>query len=467
MSKPKAISKDPRETERQDAELAAMCRMLNISSGTTSLSIAICNSPELTKYLIGKIKKQIDSIEVVHITEEATDVFNFVKEKVLTKNPAAIFITGIEKKLPSDAKEHKILKALNATRELWKNTYSCPVVFWTAEYAATLFSLHARDIWSWLSHQFEFFSEGAHVSMGINDGFSGDITAASNLGVDQKHFRIAELKQRIQEAGDIKKSELTGHVLLWLSELAFLNLRLGDLTQAESTIKKSLEINEKLGRSEWMAIDYGNLGNIYHTLGNLNRAEEMYKKSLEINKKLERFEGIAIAYSGLGVTYQAQGDLDKAEVMFKKSLKIEEKLGRAEERAVDYCNLGLIYNSRGDLSKAEEMLKKSLAINEKIGLLEGIAISHANLGLIYQTKGDLDKAGEMYTKSLEIAEKLGHQKGIAVLYTNIGTVYQMRGETDKALEYWKKSRDIYTKMGVEDMATEVQGWIDEISEKQE
>lgn len=205
----------------------------------------------------------------------------------------------MEKQLPSDEKEHHLLKALNATRELWKDIYTCPVVFWVPEYAATLFSVQARDIWSWLSHQFEFYSEDGHVATGVKDVFAGDIIAAENLNIDQKHFRIAELEQRIQEANAIQKPELTQHILLWLNELALLHRLLGDLEHAELFVKRSLEIEEKLGLLEGMAADYSNLGLIYRTRGDLDKAERVLMKSLKIAEKLGSLVGTASSYGNM------------------------------------------------------------------------------------------------------------------------------------------------------------------------
>ena len=57
--------------------------------------------------------------------------------------------------------------------------------------------------------------------------------------------------------------------------------------------RKSLEIDEALGRKEGMASAYGNLGILYAIRGELDRAEEMYRKSLELNEALGHKEGIA------------------------------------------------------------------------------------------------------------------------------------------------------------------------------
>ena len=61
-----------------------------------------------------------------------------------------------------------------------------------------------------------------------------------------------------------------------------------------------------------MASDYGNLGILYQNRGELDRAEEMYRKSLEIDEALGRKEGMASNYGDLGNLYQIRGDLSAA-----------------------------------------------------------------------------------------------------------------------------------------------------------
>jgi tetratricopeptide (TPR) repeat protein len=75
----------------------------------------------------------------------------------------------------------------------------------------------------------------------------------------------------------------------------------------------------------------GNLGVIYWTRGELDRAEEMLKKSLAINEKLGRQEGMAASYGNLGNIYWTRGELDRAEEMLKKALVRFKAVGAAPQ----------------------------------------------------------------------------------------------------------------------------------------
>ena len=413
------------QTSHQVSELAAIRRMLEISEGTFSLSVAVCNSPSLRDYLIKKLREEYSSIKLVEIKRNVTDIFDFVSKSATGKKSDGIFITGIEAIISSDEKEQNALQSLNATREAWKSRFLCPVVFWVAEYVAKLLSIHARDLWSWLSHSFEFVSEQATASAGIIDAFSGDILSAGRLDADEKRFRIAELEQRIADAGDPPKTRFIQHILNWLNELSYIYHAIGELDKSEQMLKKSLGIEENLGRPERMAGDYSNLGLVYLTRGELDRAEQMLKKSLEINEKLGQPMGMAIAYG----------------------------------------NLGFVYRERGELNKAEQMYKKSLEINEKLGRLEGMSNQYGNLGVVYLNKGELDKAEQILKKSLEIDEKLDRPEGIAKCYGNLGIVYAQQGDLKKAMKFEKKARDLFKKIGMVSETKKIERFIDEIKGK--
>ena len=201
----------------------------------------------------------------------------------------------------------------------------------------------------------------------------------------------------------------------------------GDLDGAEAMYKKSLAINEQLGRLEGMASQYGNLGNVLRVRGDLDGAEAMHKKSLAINEQLGRLEGMASQYGNLGIVLRVRGDLDGAEAMYKKSLAINEQLGRLEGMASQYGNLGNVFRVRGDLNGAEAMYKKALAINEQLGRLEGIASDYGNLGNVLRVRGDLDGAEAMYKKGLEIATGAGFQRLIEHLERLLQSLTDARG----------------------------------------
>ncbi|MCH7848696.1 MAG: tetratricopeptide repeat protein [Planctomycetes bacterium] len=493
-----------KESTRQAAELAAMRRMILASSECFSLSVAVCNSPALREFLISRLKETFPRIAVVEVPRDTTDVFGYVKDRKVGDDAAALFLTNLEASISTKEQDQPTLRSLNASRELWERASRCPIVIWVPEWAATALSRHAKDLWRYRSHRFEFVSEQASADAAVSDAFSGDVAGASNLSLEEKQFRLAELGQRLADWGDDLSSDLLPHALTWLNEAAFLHHVTGDLDGAEAMTRKSLQIDEKLGRLKGMATDYGNLGIVLKTRGDLGGAEAMHRKSLEINEKLGRLEGMARNYGNLGNVLLTRGDIDGAESMCRKALEIDEKLGRLEGVARQYGNLGIVLKRRGDLDGADAMYRRSLEINEKLGRLAGVASQYGNLGVVLKARGDLDGAEAMYRKSLnvaeklgqlasmaiqygnladvllargdldgaeamcrkslEIAEKFGDVEGMANDYGNLGMVMQSRGDLNGAREHWAKALDLYQRIGMPDSVERVREWLDAIGD---
>ncbi|MFO0835871.1 MAG: tetratricopeptide repeat protein [Phycisphaerales bacterium] len=283
-----------------------------------------------------------------------------------------------------------------------------------------------------------------------------DLDATNQLG-HVMHLRgnLDEAKRLYTRVGELATNETTRAVSF--GNLGLIEKTRGNLDAAEDYHKKSLAIEEKLGRREGMASDYGNLGNIELTRGNLDTAEEYLKKAMAIHEKLGRQEGMASDYANLGLIEQTRGNLDAAEEYLKQALAIHEKLGMQEGMAAAYGNLGLIEITRGNLDAAEEYHKKSLTINEKLGRQEGMAIQYGNLGLIERSRGNLDAAEEYHKKSLAIEEKLGRLEGMAADYGNLGVIERSRGNLDAAEAYYKKSLDISDRLGLLELSANQYG----------
>ena len=284
MSKSKAISRPFEQTAQQRAELEALRRMLDLSEGTFSLSVAVCNSPALRDHIIEHVTGEVEGIQVVRVPEDARDIFDLVRQQIPNGSPRAIFVADLEKALAED-KRSRVVQGLNVSREQWQSAFQCPVVFWLPEYAQSLLMTQARDLWSWISHNFEFVSEQATAPAGMQDSYAGNITLASNLDVHEKRFRIAELEQRIADAGAKPQGQLREHMSVWQNELAYLRRSLGDLDGAMALYKEQERICRQLGNVEGLATLLANQASALHQMGHMREALPLAEESYELASK--------------------------------------------------------------------------------------------------------------------------------------------------------------------------------------
>ncbi len=429
----------------------AMLRMLDLSSGVFSLSISVCNSPALRNYLIEKMRKTRPDIQVICIPRDTADVLTYVRQQVNTPDCSALFITGLEELLPSTQARHPVLRSINASRELWERQFHCPIVVWLPEYAAGLLSREAPDFWRYRSHRFEFVSEYAHAFAGMQENTSDRINTASNLPVDEKQFRIAELEQRIEEAGPKPDGSVRQFVMAWLNEMAFLKQSLGQFDAAEETVRKSLALHRQLGDKTGIAQDYSLLGELYLRRGDFKTAEQMARKSLALYEELGDMAGMALDYRLLGEGYRERGDIEIAEQMLRKSLSLYQKLGDRDGMAVDYRRLGLLYRERGDVVTAEQMLRESLALSEELGDKTGMASDYMILGLLYRERGDVETSEQMLRKSLTLHEELGDNTGMAYDYRLLGMLYLDKGDVEAGMSELRRSQQLFRELGAAEL----------------
>ncbi len=500
MTGPEDTSELLSAADRQAAEKDSLRRMLLDSRGTFSLSIAVCNSPALRDRLIREFSASQEGIRVVSIPKGTGDVLDLLAREVADEGLSALFLTGLEESVSSFADSHPVLRSLNASRELWKDRYRCPVVFWVPEYIARRLSTGARDFWAWKSHEFEFPLDAPPLFPTSVAEPSDAHSMAANLDANEKRLRVLGLKNRIAGVGEQPSPEMSAHLVAWSNELAYLQDVLGETDQAENTLREALEIAESLGWSEGEAAICSNFGSILKTRGDLERAEKLYRRSVEIYDRLGRDDMKASLYATIGTIYATRHELQDAERLYRKSLELAEgakspalashayaRLGmlflqkgnpldarRMLEEAVeinrrtnrqdllmtDYAAFAVLQSQLGELDEAEQLYCNALAIAERLGDRVTIADSHKGLGIIGLKRGDLDGAQQRFREALALSEQLGLLEGVADNCGELGIVHYQRGEFQQAREMWEEALDLYKRIGIRHMAQKVRGLLD-------
>ena len=435
------------EAERQGAELAAVGRMLEFARGTFSLGIAVCNSVPLRDYLIHRLKSSHQGIAVVSLPQGNPDVFGLACQANEADKPQALFLVGLEESLRSGETDYPVLRALNASRELWPKSMSMPVVIWLPEYAATLLSVHARDFWAWKSHQFYFVSESASAKTGLSDALSGNLGISQYLDADAKRFRMAELEQRIAEAGDPPPAALAHHAVIWLNELGSIHRVLGDYEAALRCWQEALSISEGIGYCEAQAVCLGNIGATYSDLCDWQLAIEYYEKSLKLRQRLGDKAGVALTVCNLGFLYASMGNTQHAMEHFGQALAMASEARDKSIEANALQGLGNIYLGLGDIGRAIELEERSLGIARKIGDKFAEARAVGDLGLAHFRAGDVRKAMALFGERLAIARRIADKDGEAVSLGNLGMCYEAIGDDPKALDCYARALTIAREIG--------------------
>lgn len=432
------------DSQRPDeaSELEAMRRMLSYSAGTSSFSVAICNSRPHRDRLIRELQKDCPDSKIIDLAGADIDPLGFTRRQLGDVHPSALFFINLDEHVDSRETQFPYLRSLNATRELWRKYYTCPVVFWTPEYAATLLSIHARDLWSWVSHHFEFVQEDTHGQFNIEKMEFGDVSVATNLSAEQKHIRAIELETRISELGSHPEAKMSPFLVSWLNELAIIKSISGELHKAVEYWEQALMVARNHGDKYSEDVVIGNLGTAYVYLGEIQKAINYFLQGLALDREIGDKAGELADLGNLGNVYAILGQNDRSAEYYQQALTISREVGDQQGEANSLGNLGIQHLRTGNPNEAIRFHNQALAIYEAINDKRGIANSLCNLGRSYATLDEIPRAIEFYQRALNISREIGDLRIQGTILLNMGNAYKKNGETRRAIEHYVKRLEI-------------------------
>ncbi|OQX05796.1 MAG: hypothetical protein BWK73_32620 [Thiothrix lacustris] len=227
------------------------------------------------------------------------------------------------------------------------------------------------------------------------------------------------------------------HFIALAQSLAMHEYYVSNFDLAKSLLKRLVSKAIELKMLSFEAAAYHKLGLISQAQKNLINAQDWYKKSLELNEKLGKESDMADNFHNLGTTAMNQRNFSAAEHWFKKSLAINQKLSREIFIANIFHNLGFIATEMNDYKKAKDYYKNALLLKEKNGDEASVATTYHQLGMVLEQEKDFSEAERFYSKSLEIKEKQGNAEGAAKTYHQLGSLFQEQKNFPVA-EYWCK-----------------------------
>ncbi len=398
------------DAERQTADLAAFRRMLQVSSGTFSLSFAVCDDRKLRDSLVERFSAEFPGIAVVRLPAGVEGIYTTAAAQVGSQTPAAIFVLDIEASVPFCSDSQPALRVLNSSREHWE-AFRCPVVFWLADYAITLLHRHAPDFWRYRSHQFEFIPEPVPLTDLKAESFSG-FPMVDAMPYEEKAFRITELERRLREAGDPPPADLLPHVLTWIYELAYLYRHASRFVEAEPILRQALAWSESSYGSDHpqTADAMSNLSALLEATNRTTEAESLMRRALQIDEATYGPDdaSVALDLNNLAALLQSMNRLAEAEPLMRRALCIDESIYGSEHPnvALSLNNLALLFQDTNRLEEAEPLMRRIVNVFEKNYGSEhpNVATSLNNLATLLQATNRLAEAEPLMRRALSIDE---------------------------------------------------------------
>jgi len=141
---------------------------------------------------------------------------------------------------------------------------------------------------------------------------------------------VEEYKVDLSREMSIVKSDslavAAGYVTLGMAEK-----QLGRWAEAESTVKKALEIHEKSIYLEDAAYDWFLIASIRSMAGNYNAALEALRTAINFDRRAENGFGLASSWQAMGDVHQKAGQTEESRAAWRRAADIFRAIGLAEK----------------------------------------------------------------------------------------------------------------------------------------
>ncbi|MBD0325891.1 MAG: tetratricopeptide repeat protein [Pyrinomonadaceae bacterium] len=263
-----------------------------------------------------------------------------------------------------------------------------------------------------------------------------------------------------------------------LTEKSYILHQLGRIDEQIQTLEKVISIDRALGKTDWMAVNYGELAvaladrdfasalKYYQRglelareagdmeteltlLNNFKLVRGMQANDPQVMAELERAEELAVSLGHLrglvevmgnrGMILSDHGDWDAALQLITRAEKLATSLDYQEGTARWKSEAADILRKRGKLQEAREMLESVLSIWNDLKVQRSKGTAHGRLGLVCLELRDYDSALKHFQAALKIDEAAGWQQGVVDDLGNLGLLFQETEHFDLAYQCFSQA----------------------------
>jgi tetratricopeptide (TPR) repeat protein len=132
-------------------------------------------------------------------------------------------------------------------------------------------------------------------------------------------------------------------------------------------LEKGFELAKKVGDISWMTWIGSNLASMNLNMGNVNKAVLLAEESVALDRKSGNIIHLSDALGVLGLAYEVLGEWDKSGQCRKEALSVSQRLDDFQSIASSYGHLGWLHFDRGEYAEAREFGGKMCEVFEAHG----------------------------------------------------------------------------------------------------
>lgn len=223
----------------------------------------------------------------------------------------------------------------------------------------------------------------------------------------------------------------------FLGKRADRELRRGDISEAEASLKEALSYKRLAGDQRQIAITMGKLADIFTLRGDLDGALR-----IRTEEQLPAFEAlgdrreVAITKGKIADILATRGDIDGAMSIREEILHVYEALGDLRQAAFTKGRIADVLSLRGDLDSALMIREQEeLPVYEAVGDLRLVAQTKGKIADALAMRGDLSSALRIREEEqLPVYHSIGDTRSIAITMGSIANIYEAQGEYSRAMD---------------------------------
>lgn len=239
------------------------------------------------------------------------------------------------------------------------------------------------------------------------------------------------------------------------SNLSEIYLTIGDLSQALTYARRSVEFADKSGKRPYQMSRRTTLANSLHQANRLVEADDVFREAEEMQK--EHQPEFPRLYSVWGFWYcdllLTQGKYQEVQSRVEKTLRLSITKGWLLVIALDYLSMGRAYllqavrEATGNYTKATNYLRRAVRGLRQAGDIPFLPRGLLARAELYRVKGEFDQAQTDLDEAMRIATRGGMGLHEADCHLGYARLYLARGEKERARESWETAREMIGRMG--------------------
>ena len=248
-------------------------------------------------------------------------------------------------------------------------------------------------------------------------------------------------RRSYREARRINNTMLAAEAM---NTLGGLDLTAGALAEAQREFLRALELGGS-DRALRARVEQ-NLGILANIQGQLEEALSRYRRSLEAYHNAGDQHGCAIAYHNLGMISADRGEFDRADRYFRDSQAIAERVGDTYLHGLCLVNHAEVDVARQRFENARQNAEASLAIFDQLGARGAKADAYRVIGMMYRDSGRPAVAEVRFRSAIDLAVAAGSVLGEAEASRELAILYQSTGRNQEALTYLNAAYRLFRRL---------------------